>query len=133
MAVAQILGGISAAGGVAASVYAFFNPTKRVMGPFGASSAVNGFNPLVAPCTVSERTNDTAVITDHPVDNGSPISDHMYNLPIKLDIEIVYSLSSGINGLKAIGAALGVTNANTMTLAQYYSVFQVLQIGRAHV
>lgn len=77
---------------------------------------------IVAHTVIREVHNDNAVITDHPVEFGSPISDHMYLQPKRLDIEIIYSLSSGINALKTAAAAVGI-GSKTKTLTEYYEQF----------
>ena len=64
MSVAQLAVGAAALAGV--TLLNIFTPNKRKIG------SLKGF------CTVSEHHSDTAIITDHPVEFGAPISDHMF-------------------------------------------------------
>lgn len=83
---------------------------------------------IIAPTVISERHNDTIVITDHPTEKGSVISDHAYALPKRVDIEVVYSLSGGVTALQEIGALIG-TNQSPKSLKEYYKQFLDLQTG----
>lgn len=113
MSVSQLA--VGAASAAAVTLFKLYNQSNRYIGS------------ILAPCVVSEHHNDTAIITDHPVEFGSPISDHMYQLPKKVDIEVVYSLSSGINGLKMIASAVGLANKSAVTLRDYYDQFLKIQ------
>lgn len=112
-AVAQLAVG---AGTLAAlTLFKTMNPGKRKI------------DTLTAHTVIRETHNDQAVITDHPVEYGSPISDHMYVLPKRVDIEIVYSLSSGINGFKAIASLAKKGGKAPKTLTDYYQAFLDIQ------
>ena len=56
-----------------------------------SSRNIAGF---VADLTLSEHHKDTNVITQHPVETGSVISDHVYALPQQVLIQVGYSNSS---------------------------------------
>lgn len=59
--------------------------------------------PMVPDVTIEETHTDTLVITDHPVEQGSVISDHAFKQPAKLTIRAGWSNSSpqagGVFGL----------------------------------
>jgi len=48
---------------------------------------------FTADITISERHRDELVITKHPVETGSVITDHAYKLPIRVIINVGYSNS----------------------------------------
>lgn len=50
-------------------------------------------NNLVAQVTVEEDHEDEMYITEHPVEQGPPISDHAYKLPVKLRLTLGWSNS----------------------------------------
>jgi hypothetical protein len=83
-----------------------------------------------APCNISERHSDDYVVTEHPTEFGVLISDHMYALPQRVDIEVAYSVSGNNYALKKIGAAIGFNDA-PMTLHEYYDKFLMLQASRS--
>src|SRR6478752_4509081 len=47
--------------------------------------------------TIEERHEDNWVMTQHPVEVGSTITDHIYKLPATLDITAVTSMGSNQN------------------------------------
>jgi hypothetical protein len=49
---------------------------------------------FVADCVVEERHDDSWVIPDHPVEQGTTVSDHVYKLPAKLMLTYVWSMLS---------------------------------------
>ena len=54
---------------------------------------------FVADCVPEERHDDTWIITDHPVEQGSTISDHVYKLPARVTLTYVWSFyAQNING-----------------------------------
>lgn len=58
---------------------------KRAMGTF------------VADCVVEERHDDSWVITEHPVEQGSVISDHVYKLPATVTLTYLWAMASSLN------------------------------------
>ncbi len=44
---------------------------------------------LVLDAIVSERHNFSSEITEHPVESGSVIADHIYNKPISIDLDCI--------------------------------------------
>ena len=95
---------------------------------------------FAAPAVVREHNVDQYQITEHPVINGTNITDHAYALPRRVDIEIIYSVSTGsTNGLKAITSAaanaldvvslpFGLTiPTSPVSIKDYYEAFRTLQ------
>ena len=70
---------------------------------------------VVPYVVVAERHSDNYVVTTHPTEFGTLVSDYMYALPKRVDIEVAYSLS--------------MTNAssNTDSVNDYYAKFLKLQ------
>jgi len=71
-----------------------------------------GIMAITAQITISEIGHDELQITDHPVENGSVISDHAFVLPISLDIVCSWSNSSYSpsvieRAVGAVGAGIG--------------------------
>jgi hypothetical protein len=62
---------------------------------------------IVAQITIEEQGTDELQITDHPVEQGSPISDHAFKRPVTLNINAGWSVAtaydlsaeSGVYGL----------------------------------
>lgn len=52
---------------------------------------------IIVPCTISEVHSDTATITNHPVEYGAPISDHMFINPIRCEVVVGYNDAIGID------------------------------------
>jgi len=84
---------------------------------------------IVAPCNITEKHSDHYVITEHPTEMGVLISDHMYALPKRVEIQVAYSLAGGVNALKSVGALLGVSKS-PKSLQDYYNLFLKLQSDR---
>ena len=109
----------------------FKTQNNRIFEKFGQKGS--GF---AAPCNVIERHTDTYVYTEHPVaiptvvTSGQPaigaLTDHAYRLAKRVDIELSYSISGGINAIKALGSLLGKSNKPT-TINDYYQYFVTLQ------
>lgn len=68
--------------GNSAAPYAYIGPTPRFIGG------------IVADVTVEEVHLDEAMITEHPVETGAPISDHMYLRPQELECKVGFSNST---------------------------------------
>lgn len=84
---------------------------------------------IIAPCNIQEKHSDRFQVTEHPTEMGVLISDHMYALPQRVEIQVGYSLSSGINALKQLGSFLGVSSS-PKSLKDYYNAFLKLQSDR---
>ena len=107
------------------------NTTQTLLGTgigiaaYAATTLFSSPNPrfignIIAPCVIQERHHDQMVYTQHPTENGTIISDHKYKLPLKLDIDVVYSLSQGNNALNLLGnAAATVGNLAGVSLPKY--------------
>lgn len=107
------------------------NTTQTLLGTgigiaaYAATTLFSSTNPrfignIIAPCVIQERHHDQMVYTQHPTENGTIISDHKYKLPLKLDIDVVYSLSQGNNALNLLGnAAATVGNLAGVSLPKY--------------
>ena len=68
--------------------------------------------PIIAQATVEEIHNDELDITDHPVENGTTISDHAFKRPEKVTIRCGWSNSpSGPTSLISQAVSLGATLA----------------------
>lgn len=63
----------------------YFRPARRIAG-------------FEADATIEEAHNDSAGITDHPVERGAAITDHAYRNPAQLTVVIGYSNSSAAAG-----------------------------------
>lgn len=107
--VQTILGEATSLAGAVALAYFNTNKNQRYIGP------------IIAPVVVSEVHDDSAIFTDHPVEDGTIISDHMYLLPQKVDISIIYSQSSGSLLVNPFGFS------PLPGLSEYYHKFLVLQ------
>lgn len=94
-----------------ASVNAAYAQSQAVM--IVQPRSLNGF---VADAVVEEVGNDRAEITDHPVEQGSPISDNMYSLPAELDLVYAWGISGRAN-----------TQANPNFLREIYASILALQ------
>lgn len=49
---------------------------------------------FTANVTISEHHSDDMEITEHPIEQGAPITDHAYKRPARVTIEVGYSNSS---------------------------------------
>lgn len=84
---------------------------------------------FVAPCNITEYSSDDYVVTDHPTEMGVLISDHMFALPKRVEIELIYSISGNNYALKSLGSAIGI-GGKPRTMEQYYKDFLKLQASR---
>lgn len=75
---------------------------------------------LQADAVVEEEANDEMVITDHPVEQGSVISDHAYKLPAELTLLYVWAMGSPQN-----------TDQNITFLNSLYAEFLAIQVTRS--
>src|SRR5208282_3135615 len=82
-------------GGVVADLTAAF----PFQSGFNASSSLGlirarNIGPFIADITISERHRDEMVITKHPIEIGSVISDHAYKNPITVALTVGFSNSN---------------------------------------
>ena len=75
--------------------------------------------PIIADAVIEEDHDDEMVITEHPVEQGSSISDHAYALPVKLQLVYGWSLGSPQN-----------TQNSANFLKDLYTTFVGLKAGR---
>lgn len=68
---------------------------------------------IVPTVVVSEAHSDTLQITQHPVENGAPISDHAYMLPASVTMELGFagggSLLDGVDTTKIFDIDTGLS------------------------
>ena len=93
------------------------------------SSNKRKFASIKAPCTISEQHVDQYVVTNQPTEAGVQISDHMYAVPQRVDIEIAYSQSSQFYMLQSLGALAGI-GTKPDSLIDYYHRFLAIQAFR---
>ncbi|WNX61354.1 hypothetical protein RWU60_07550 [Acinetobacter baumannii] len=78
---------------------------------------------LFADVTIEEKHKDELVITDHPTEVGSPMSDHAYKEPPEVTIKVGWSESAGkLNGM--VGDSI---LSETTGLVTIYETLQQLQ------
>jgi hypothetical protein len=112
---------------------------------FAGPRVPRGFYPdgsagLPIPCTLEEQHLDRLVITAHPTEQGTAITDHSYKLPRQVTIRCGWSdspsfLDSGlmqipadiIGGLSATAAAFGGSGGSTINV---YSQLLAVQNSR---
>jgi hypothetical protein len=93
-----------------APIPALFKPqNKRSIFNYATNSFIDPY------VVVFERHSDPWVVTDHPTEFGTTISDNMYALPKRVDLELVYSLSG--SGWES----------NTLSINDYYQMILNLQ------
>lgn len=63
---------------------------------------------IIADAVLEERHSDEMVMTDHPVEVGSTITDHAYRLPATLVLTYVWSLGSNQNTTKDVDFLKGL-------------------------
>lgn len=80
---------------------------------------------IIPDVTIEESHSDRLTVTQHPIADGSPVSDHAYKLPATITMRIGFSNAGAINN--AIGAgvagfasggisgALGAAGSNLMS------------------
>lgn len=62
---------------------------------FRPKRSIGGFT---ADVTIEEQHNDSSTITDHPVERGAAVSDHIYRNPNQLTVVVGWSNSSARAG-----------------------------------
>jgi len=100
--------------------------------PIGRQQGISGYVALV------EEHHDEMIITDHPVEQGSVISDHAFKLPSLLHMDLGYTTSSALaSGLPTIAGIIPIPTlagffpqGNSSFLQQVYQRFLALQATR---
>jgi hypothetical protein len=116
---------------------------SNLAGPLSALNAATGLLPtpiaallraprkigtIVPDCTIEEHFSDRVVITQHPVADNTPMSDHAYRMPGQITMRIGFSNSNPITAAAgglvsdltsgaSIGTALG--NAGSSLLSSF--------------
>jgi hypothetical protein len=81
---------------------------------------------IIAMAVVRERHIDQLEITDHPIEQGSSISDHAFKRPAEVTLEIAWSNSPLVsNGL--INAAVTAGAANNSVVSTGVAVYGAVQ------
>lgn len=104
----------------------FLNAGIQILSAFASNTFLNpvlflfqrNIGGFVADVTITEKHEDTLRITQHPVERGSPITDHAYKDPAKLTLVVGWSNSSA----RAL--------ANPFYVRSMYNQFLALQNSR---
>jgi hypothetical protein len=64
--------------------------------------AIVGDAPIIADAVFEEQHDDESVLTDQPVEVGSVVTDHMYDLPAELGLIYGWTLGSAQNTQKDV-------------------------------
>lgn len=95
----------------------------------------DGSTTFVPQATIEERGTDDLEITDHPVEQGANIADHVYKRPCEVIIKAAWSNSpsaaSGVGGL--LSAAVAAAAANIPAVNAAVNVYQQVQGALAAV
>jgi hypothetical protein len=85
---------------------------------------------LIATTTIEEVHNDDLEITEHPVELGAPIADHMFKRPPTVIIQCAWSNSPQLtDGL--IGAAVGLTVGSIPALGAVVGAVRTLSAAQS--
>ena len=68
-------------------------PFRSIQGPSDPDNPASEQISLIADAVVTELHTDELVMTDHPVEQGSVISDHAYMMPKVVELEYGWSAS----------------------------------------
>jgi hypothetical protein len=90
--------------------------TKRTIGPITVQTPIN------------EETTDVLTVTKQPVQSGAPITDHAYQEPTVLTMNILQQNNTSILGLQELTETFSGPGAGG--LAQIYQTFLSLQSSR---
>lgn len=94
-------------------------------------------NPINAQVTIEEVSQDELEITEHPIEQGSPISDHAYKRPAEVIIRCAWSNSPPPGGVGSsmpgglLGAAVGALGAAVLPTLAAGNTNQSLLTGNA--
>lgn len=94
-----------------------------------ASGNLQSLPDIIAQAVVSERHIDLMEITEHPVEQGAPISDHAYKRPSEVIIEMAWSNSPTPSGSilgQAVDAGLAAAASLNSTIAQLENIAGVV-------
>jgi hypothetical protein len=83
---------------------------------------------IIAQVTLEESHTDEIQITDHPVDRGSPISDHAFARPAELTMKLAWSNSPGPSDAGSAAPSQSKTSgAGVDQVSRIYSQLLALQ------
>lgn len=92
---------------------------------------VRNINGITADAVIEEHHSDESEITDHPVEVGSTIADHMYKLPSELTLTYVWAMSSPQNTTRDI-SFLQTLYQKFLTLKDTATLMQVFTGKRTY-
>jgi hypothetical protein len=81
-------------------------------------SRARAIGPMIADVTIEEHHVDEMIITEHPIEQGAPVTDHAYLRPAVVTIRVGWSSSSAT----ALGAPFFINGV--------YTAFRALQQSR---
>jgi hypothetical protein len=81
---------------------------------------------LLPQITISEKHHDDMDITEHPVEQGAPITDHAFKRPVELIVEAAWSNSPSNSG-SLLNAAIGYASANIPSVGKAVNLYQQVQ------
>lgn len=110
MALADIVGGANTMIGKAGAI-----PGIETVGSLLLAGKGRTIMGITADVTIEEKHKDELNITEHPVEVGSPITDHSYMSPPEVNLKLGWSKSSGSN-LSVIYVALQQMQKNSVLL-----------------
>jgi Dit-like tail protein len=93
-------------------------PQPVMIRPYRAIAAPS-VPPLIADAVIDELSRDELQMTEQPVETGSTITDHAFNLPQELDLTYGWALGSSQNSTK-----------DPSFLKNLYQQFLALQSGK---
>lgn len=103
------------------------SPTRGIMGAIADDGTQ--LPDITAQATVEERHEDHLIATEHPVEQGAPISDHAYKRPAEVVLHLGWSNSPSDDG-GLVSSAIGLAAANNSAvrgLANAYNVVSGIQ------
>lgn len=77
---------------------------------------------VIPDVVIDEQHEDTLTITDHPVEQGAPVTDHAYKNPAELSMRIGWSASS-----LALGGAISGIQSGTLLQGRLSTVRDVYE------
>lgn len=80
---------------------------------------------IIAQATVEEHHTDTLEVTEHPVQQGAPISDHAFKRPAEVTLTLGWSNSPSDDG-GLLNSALGFATANSTAVRNVANVAGVV-------
>lgn len=84
---------------------------------------------IIALVTISEEHNDELEITEHPVEQGAPITDHAYKRPSQLTLNLGWSNSKTSKGYQAARLAEAYASMFSAAAGTAVSVAEMITAG----